>query len=204
MRIKYFFITLLIILIILSISQVISIPPYSDDIFKVYKSGYFDEIEKEFEIIKDSFIGIKTLSKPVYGWIFLSDIEKRYKIDINVYDLKGRIVKAPGKRDGMGSDMVLKVLNSDGNNTLSEIRFGKFYSVMPILSRKECKFCHRGTSNAEKIGAISFERDYDGHIYYSAERMIIFILITIVLSIMLFFIYKWDPEKKIKEMFDNF
>ena len=75
MRIKFILIVLVSFLLFLSISQTLSIPPYEDDIFFVYKSGYFSELDRGFEIIKDSFLGIKTMKSPAYAWIFLSDIE---------------------------------------------------------------------------------------------------------------------------------
>ena len=59
MKVKILFSILLVALILVSMSQIFSIPPYAGDIFPVYKSGYFKELDRGFSIITDSFIGIK-------------------------------------------------------------------------------------------------------------------------------------------------
>lgn len=189
---------------IISLSQVFSIPPYSDDIFAVYKSGYFSELEKEFKIIRDSYINIKIFGEPVYAWIFLSDISERHGIKIKVYDQIGYQVTAPGERTDKRNKQVAGILNTIKPDIYSEVREGKYFSIIPVFAENRCKFCHQNLSNKNVIGALSFESDYNAHVYYSAERIIIFLLITIGLGIMLFIILMWDPERKIKELFDKF
>jgi len=91
MKVKYLFIIMLVILLLVSFSQIFSIPPYAGDIFPAYKSGYFDELEKGFRIITDSFMGIKSMARPEYAWIFLSDIGTAHGIRIRVYDYRGYV-----------------------------------------------------------------------------------------------------------------
>ena len=107
MNIKYILIIFISVLILISILQIFSIPPYAEDIFKVYKSGYFVELEKGCEIIKDSFLDIKMMSKPVYGWIFVSDMKKKHGISIKVFDYRGREVTAPGEIGNFQDDIAL-------------------------------------------------------------------------------------------------
>ena len=97
MKIKYLYIVIVIILLIISISQIFAIPPYAGDIFHIYKSGYFTELERGFQVTIDSFINIKMMSKPVYAWIYLKDMQKKYNMDIKVYNNKGLEVPAPGE-----------------------------------------------------------------------------------------------------------
>ena len=77
MKIKYMYIVFVVILLIISIFQIFSIPPYAGNIFSVYKSGYFKELDNGFQVTIDSFLNIKMMSRPVYAWIFLKDIQER-------------------------------------------------------------------------------------------------------------------------------
>jgi len=203
MKIKYFFIVLVSLLFIISVSQIFTIPPYQKDMYPIYKSGYFDEIEKGFVVIKDAFIAIKSLKDPVYGWILLKDIEKTQKMDIKVFDRFGKEVYAPGKKSDKSDVNVLKVINSMKPSIYSEIKWGNYISILPIKMEDRCTFCHKGKSGKDIIGVMMFKRDFDGYIYYSSERIIIFILISIVLAMVLFMLLRWDPEHNIKELFDK-
>ena len=109
MKVKYFFVVIMSFLLIISISQIISIPPYSGNIFNIYKSGYFDELNREFEIIKDSFINIKTMGKVEYGWVFLNDINKKHNIDVKVYNRNGHNVTAPGEQSEKNERVISKI-----------------------------------------------------------------------------------------------
>ena len=112
MKIKHLFIVIISVLMLISLSQVFTIPPYADDIFPIYKSGYFSELDRVFKIIKDSFIGIKTLKNSAYAWIFLKDIEKKNDLAIKVYNYRGHQILAPGVRVEKVDKTVLMILNS--------------------------------------------------------------------------------------------
>ncbi|MDY6935395.1 MAG: hypothetical protein SVZ03_14365 [Spirochaetota bacterium] len=203
MIIKYMFIIILVLLTLISISQIFSIPPFAEDIFYIYKSGYFSELEKEFDIIKDSFINIKMMSKAVYAWIFLQDISKKHEIDIRVYNRRGNEVFAPGEETVEENERVIRLLNTSNPDIISEAKGEKYYSAIPILIERRCRFCHTINNKSNIVGVMTFEREYNPYIYYSSERVILFALISTALSIILYFVVRWDPEKRIKRLFND-
>ncbi len=203
MKVKYFFTAVLFILLITAVSQIFSIYPFAKDIFKVYKSGYFKELDNKFNIIAQSFLQIKSMSRATYAWIYLQEIEKDYGIKIKVYDFNGKRVLSPGDKVKNDDFFALKEINSSQSSAYSNIQNKKYYYFYPFKFKEECSFCHSDLSNSEMLGAITFKSDFNAKIYYSSERIIIFTIISIVISILLFFTIKWDPEKNIKELFDK-
>ncbi len=203
MKVKLIFAILISAVMLVSISQIFSIPPYAGDIFPVYRSGYFNELERGFGVITDSFVGIKSMAKPEYAWIFLNDTSIAHDMDIRVYDHRGYHVPAPGEKSGKQDKKVYEVINRLGPSIHSEIRGGRYYSVIPLTARGECKFCHTRWNRRDVIGALSFSRPYNATVYYSSERIIIFVLITIILGALLYAVLRWDPGKNIKELFDK-
>lgn len=203
MKIKYMYIVFVVMLLIISIAQIFSIPPYAGNIFSVYKSGYFKELDNGFQVIIDSFNNIKMMSRPVYAWIFLKDIQKKNNINIKVYNNKGFEVQAPGLTGSSNDDNVLKILNSINPQTFSRVIDNKYYSAIPVFIEDRCRFCHPNINKKNIAGVITFEREYNSYIYYSSERVIIFVLISLVLIILLYYIIRWDPAKVVKELFDK-
>ncbi len=203
MKVKLIFSILISLLMVVSISQMFSIPPYAGDVFPVYKSGYFKELDRGFGVIADSFVGIKSMTKPEFAWIFLNDIAAAHDMNIRVYDYRGYPVPAPGEKDPGQDRKVYEVINQMKPSAYTEIRGGRYFSIMPMKARDECKFCHTRWNRREVIGALSFERSYDATVYYSSERIIIFLLVTIILGVLLFAVVRWDPGKNIKELFDK-
>ena len=188
---------------LVTISQIFSIPPYAGDIFPVYRSGYFKELDREFGIIGDAFIGIKSMARPDYAWIFLSDMGLAHDMGIAVYDFHGYRVPAPGEKSGKPDREVLAAVNAVSPVALSRIDGGRYISIVPVVARGECRFCHEATNRRSVIGAFRFERRYDATVYYSAERIIIFVCITIALGLLLYALLRWDPGKNIKVLFDK-
>jgi hypothetical protein len=203
MKIKYLYIVLVSLLLIGSISQIFSIPPYAGDIFSIYKSGYFRELDRGFNVTIDSFLNIKMMSKSAYAWIFLKDMQKKHNMDIKVYNNKGFEIPAPGEARTGSNDKVVKILNSIEPMTYSYVDNRKYYSVIPVFLEDRCKFCHTDNNKKNIAGIITFEREYDAYIYYSSERIIIFSLISFVLMILLYYIIRWDPGRNVKELFDK-
>jgi hypothetical protein len=203
MKIKIIFALLISFLLLVSMSQIFSIPPYAGDIFPVYKSGYFKELDRGFSVTYDSFIGIKSMARPEYAWIFLSDMEIAHQMKIRVYDYRGYRVPAPGEKLGDPDGGILRVINAINPKPATEIRNGRYVSIVPAVARGECRFCHTRWNSRDVIGAVSFERDYDSRIYYSSERIIIFIAISMILGALLYAVLRWDPGKNIKELFDK-
>ncbi len=203
MKIKYTFVGLLALLLLISISQIFSLPPYGEDVFPAYKSGYFRELDRGFRIITDSFLGIKTLSRPVYGWIFLEDIKKKYGYTVEVFNSSGIKVSAPGMREDVPDEDVRAVLNSLAPEIETTIDGGRYIAVIPVTAENECRFCHRGYEEGSAVGALRFSRNFDSRVYYTAERVIIFLLLSIILTAALFFVMRWDPDRNVKELFDK-
>ncbi len=203
MKIKYLYIILLSILLIISISQVFSIPPYTGDIFSVYKSGYFRELDRGFQVIIDSFINIKMMSKPAYAWIFLKDMQKKHDMNIKIYNNKGFEIPAPGESRNINNDKVVKILNSLDPQSFTFVNGRKYFTAIPVFFEDRCKFCHTDINKNNIVGVMTFEREYDSYIYYSSERIIIFSVISLALLILLYYTIRWDPGKNVKELFDK-
>ncbi|OHD64830.1 MAG: hypothetical protein A2176_10975 [Spirochaetes bacterium RBG_13_51_14] len=203
MKVKFIFTILITALMLVSLSQIFSIPPYAGDLYPVYKSGYFKELDRGFRIVTDSFVGIKSMARPEYAWIFLKDIEIAHDMNIQVFDYRGYSIPAPGEKAGRPDRQILKVINTIHPKTHSEIQGSRYVSIIPLSARGECKFCHSRWNNRTVIGALRFARSYNPAIYYTAERIIIFVSITILLGVLLYAVLRWDPGKSIKELFDK-
>lgn len=203
MKVKIIFSILLAALMLVSLSQIFSIPPYAGDIFPVYKSGYFKELDRGFKIVTDSFIGIKSMARPEYAWIFLSDVGIAQDMTITVYDYNGFRIPAPGEKSGSPDRKVLAAINAMRPAAVSETDGGRYVSIVPVFSRGECRFCHSGGNRRSIIGALRFERRFDAMVYYTSERILIFVCITTVLGLLLYALVRWDPGKNIKELFDK-
>lgn len=200
MIVKRVLIIMLALLWCISFIQIFSVPPYIGDIFAVYKSGYFKELERNMYIITDSFLHIKTMSKAEYAWVYLNDVQNRFGISINVYDAQGNLVKAPGMAEIDNNTSVM--------NTIQDIKpepkftvSGRFYNgVIPVFRKSECNFCHQ-PSQKPLLGVMTYSIPFDGYIYYTSERIILFIVITFAISILLFVVIRWNPYKDIQELF---
>ncbi len=202
MIVKRVLIVMLALLWSISFIQIFSVPPYIGDIFAVYKSGYFKELERNMYIITDSFLHIKTMSKAEYAWIYLNDVQNRFNISINVYDALGNFVKAPGMAEMNNNTTVMNIVH----DIKPEPKFtviGRHYSgIIPVYRKPECNFCHQ-PSQKPLLGVISFAIPFDGYIYYTSERIILFTVITFAISILLFVVIRWNPYKDIKELFSK-
>jgi hypothetical protein len=203
MKLKNTLIVVVLLLISISVLQVFSIPPYAGDIFRYYKSGYFSELDREFKIIRESFLEIKSKSEPVYGWLFLKRISEGEGIEISVYNKNAYLIDKPGSKGKMIDKDVASVLKAYAPSPETGVNGSEYYSIMPLLAEKRCLICHKERSQGDLLGAISFRREFDAHIYYSSERILIFLAISILFAALLFYLIKWAPGKKIKEMFDN-
>ena len=203
MKIKYSIIAVLFFLTLVSVSQIFDIPPLNRDVYPLYKSEYFRELDNGFDIIIDSFVAVKSMSQPVYGWILLDDISRRRGIDVAVFDRQGYPVKAPGNTGAAADPEVHKSLVALDPVPVYWIDGGRYRGIVPVKAEDRCRICHAKTNRNGTIGALAFSRAYDGRAYYSGERMIIFTAAAIILLLMLVFVARWDPEKNIKDCFTN-
>ncbi len=203
MKLKIILIVITCALLAISISQIFSIPPYAGDIYGAYRSGYFSELDRQFRVIKDSFITIKMYTRPAYAWVFLNDMAAAHGIKITVYDAKGNEIPAPGDKSPSTDRRASAIASSLNPQAWSETRGRRYYSAIPVPIEDRCRFCHHAKGSSAIAGVITFERPYDAHIYYSSERTIIFTVISVLLCAMLVLVWRWDPDRKIKELFDK-
>ncbi len=198
MKVKIFTLISTGILLIMCLVEIFQIYPGADKILPLYKSGYFNEIDKSNDIITESFLAIKTLTQPVRAWIFLDDVSKKQDIIIKIYDNEGNHVPSPGEK--RERDLTVAELLAVSNPEIQTvIQDKKYVSRIPLVRTGKCGLCH----DRKKIGAIVIVRDYNYISYYSLERRLIFIPLAITLLVILLLVAKWDPEKRIKEMFDK-
>lgn len=203
MKMKYALLMSLAVVLAVSILQMFSVPPYAGDIHSLYRSGYFIELEKGFEVIRDAFIETKMYGRPVSAWILLADIGARQGIDIRVYNSTGLRVRAPGEAENGGDERVVRVLNAERPAVYSEIRGGRYYAAVPVFMEDRCRFCHDSRSAKRVAGVLTFERDFDARVYYGAERVIIFAVVSTALCLLIFLTLRWEPGRRVKELFDK-
>lgn len=202
MIIKRVLIIMLALLWVISFIQIFSVPPYIGDIFEIYKSGYFKELERNMYIITDSFLHIKTMTKPEYAWIYLDDLQKRSGISIAVYDAQGNLIKAPGMSEIVNNTEIMNVCNDIKPQAQFTVSGRLYHGIIPVYRKSECNFCHQ-PSQKPLLGVITYAIPFDGYIYYTSERIILFTIITFAISIMLFVVIRWNPYKDIRELFDK-
>lgn len=202
MKIKIALISVAALLLAVSLLQILPVPPWAGDVYPVFKSGYFSELDRQFEVVRDAFLGIKMMSRPEYAWIFLEDIRKGHGIAVTVYNARGEAVKVPGTASPGVDAAVISMVNSVNPAPFAEVRGSRYYAALPAIASEKCRFCHSQQPGG-LVGVITFERGYDAHVYYSRERIIIFSLIATALLGLVFLVARWDPEKKIKELFDK-
>ncbi|MCX7679013.1 MAG: hypothetical protein N2316_07315 [Spirochaetes bacterium] len=202
MSIKYLVVVIIAIFLVVSIIQMFQVFPFSEDIFPVYKSTYFKELDKQFEVIADAFIGIKTKSRPAYAWIFLEDIRHKHSIKINVYNFKGEHVPAPGEIGQMYDEIVIRVASKFRPHPVHQIRNSTYYAAIPLVATPQCGFCHH-QQEGQIVGTLTFERPFNSVFIYGKERALIFGFFALIASILLIIAVRWDPHKRIKEIFDK-
>jgi hypothetical protein len=203
MKIKYTVFAVLLAVTLVAVAQMFAIPPYAGDLYGIYNSGYFSEIERQFAVIKDSFVETKMYGRPETAWMLLDDIGSRNGISIRVHDASGRLVTAPGQTGPSGDESVIRLLNSSKPSARSEVRGRMFRTLMPVYLEERCLFCHDAGRNGGLAGVISFERRYNAVVYYTSERIIIFSLIASFLCMLLYLTMRWDPGRRVKELFDK-
>ncbi|HDP81081.1 MAG TPA: hypothetical protein ENN21_09605 [Spirochaetes bacterium] len=203
MKLKYILASFICLLTAVTFAQIFSVPPYAGDIYAVYRSGYFGELERCFDVIKDAFVETKMLSKTEYGWILLEDIQKKHGIDVRVYDAAGRRVPAPGQALREDNRAVMEIVGSLNPSMRTEPRGRRIHTAIPVMLEDRCRFCHTGAYKNGVVGVLAFERPYDAHVYYSSERVLIFSALSALLLGLLYLVMRWDPERKVKELFDK-
>ncbi len=187
---------------IISIFQMFPFPPFADDVFPLYRSGYFRELDRQFEVIADAFVSIKTMSRPAYAWIFIEDIKNKHGIEIRVYNSRSELIRTPGEvAPGMDAT-VIRMSTMPSPSPVSEIRGNRYFSAIPMTAAPRCRFCHTQQENTI-IGIITFERSFDASTFYGRERSVIFGIIALISAFILLILIRWEPYRRIKEIFDK-
>ncbi|TAL35697.1 MAG: hypothetical protein EPN93_09565 [Spirochaetes bacterium] len=204
MKIKFAFASVLAMLLLLTGAQMFSIPPYAGDIHEIYRSGYFVEIERGFGVIRDSFIGTKMMAKdPAYAWMLLQDIGESQGTDIAVYTTSAYRVTAPGKIESSQDPEVVRLLNSVEPRPQCRAGQRRYSCLIPVRFEEKCRFCHESARKKPIAGVMRFERDYDATVYYRAERMVLFGVLSAIFALLLYYVLKWEPGRGVKELFDK-
>lgn len=219
MKIKIFFLVISISFFFLCIFMMFFKYPSSADTVSYFKSGYFRELDTQFNVIADAFIELKMMSRPykktnkaenkdmyvqpVYSWIMLDDIAEKHKIAIKIYDKNANHVPIPYNHIENDDEQVIKVINSKSKKPYSRIDEKLYKYYLPVKTEKRCLICHTEAKNSNIIGVMTFERTYDSLIYYAFEKKIIFTILAFMALLLTFLLIIWDPERNIKELFDK-
>jgi len=206
MKVKYFFIFVLSFLLLVSVVEIFPVHPYANEIFPIYKSSYFMNLEDSFKIISEAFVHLKTRKNPEIAWIFLSKMKKEHGIDFKIYNYQGKRVISPGNYLTKKNRQVLEILSSSRDNLkddYSKIEGNKYLTFLPMKKKPYCITCHRRKYKNAVIGVIVLSKGFDAFAYYSIERIVLFIFISVFLLFLLIFAVKWIPGKKLKELFDK-
>lgn len=220
MKIKFSFLILLSLFATICFSQLFNIFPYAEDIFTVYKSGYFKDLDRQAMIITDAFIEVKMMTKPgilkgsgsisskkhfppEYSWVLIDDLQKKYNLEIKVYDKNAQLCETPNVKKNNDNNIVIDMLN-DSTPEITGFTKGNYYNVaVPVENEKKCQICHTKSEYSDLLGVITYKIPFDSKVFYSRERIIIFSLLLFADFVLIYFVLKWDPEKNIKELFDK-
>ena len=189
-------------LLLISLLQVLPVPPYSNDLYPVFKSEYFKGLDTRAGIIAQSFLGVKIYGKPEAAWIHLQDIEKKYGLQLKVYDKSGRRIIAPGLYGTEKPSVLRGMLPVENENIRGVFENGMYISVVPLPAQDHCSICHN-VKKGETMGILTVKQEYNPLIIYTVERIIIFLFISLMLMGILVILWRWDPQKNVKELFDK-
>ncbi len=203
MKVKIFAAGVVVFLLLVSLSQIFNIPPYAESVDDIYQSDYFENLDHKYEVISDSFMGIKILARPEYAWLFLGDIEKKHGIKASVYNKRGKQVFAPGYYSDVIDRKIQKLINFHDSELIREIHGGIYDRVILFTAAERCIVCHRRFKEGEVIGAMKVSGEFSSRNFYSKERILIFVLLSAFLVFILILVMKWKPSADVKELFDK-
>jgi hypothetical protein len=126
----------------------------------------------------------------------------KHGIDIRVYNSRAERVKAPGEFSDDRDGIVVRLSSSSSPSLVAEIRGNRYYAAIPMTARARCRFCHAQQEHM-LIGTITFERTFDAFVFYGWERSVLFGIIALISAVLLFALIRWDPSRRIQEIFDK-
>ncbi len=203
MKIKILIMSFFLFMLIFSVSGIFNLPPSTFLQPGLSSSGFFRNIDKKYEAIIDSFIGIKILSRPEYAWIFIDEIEKKHNLRIEVFNTKGERVFMPGFYNDLIDKQAASVINSKSDKGLTFVDKGLYERIIPVKAEKRCVFCHRKEKEGDFIGVLKFQEKYESLVYHSHERSLLFLMLSLMVIIILIQVTRWHPYGGVKELFDK-
>ncbi len=203
MKLKILIVFFLSFMLIFSVLGIFNLPPSTFLQPGLTSSGYFKNMDKKYEAIIDSFIGIKIFSKPEYAWIFLDEIEKKHNLKIEVFNTRGERVSMPGFYNDLIDKQAASVVNSKLDKGLTFVDKGIYERIIPVKAEKRCVFCHRKKREGDFTGVLKFQEKHESLVYYSHERSLFFLMLSFVIVIVLIQVVRWHPYEGVKELFDK-
>jgi hypothetical protein len=198
LKLKYFLIVLLFLLMSLSIAEIFPIAPKGSFWYPWYKSDYFSEIDRRYKTVIDAFLAMKTSGNAERAWIFLDEMKSRSGISIAVFNTRGENMKEPGIAGDVIDPVAKRLALSGSAEAHSEIRNGNYYSAIPVPLEKKCRICHN--SGDAVAGVVTLEQPVGPMTYFSAERKLLFSVIALICAALIFLLLRWDPDRKINEL----
>lgn len=202
MPLKYAIIVFITLFLIVCLVQILGFFTFDKDFFNFYKTAYIKELDRQYEVIADAFIAIKTMSRAAYAWVFLDDMQRKHSIEIYVYNSNSEHIPVPGIISPKHDDIVTRINSHPTPKRLFQIRNNKYYVAIPMIASPQCSFCHR-QQEGSIIGIMTFEKEFNILLGYGKENAIIFGFFALIAAILLVIVMRWDPHKRIKEIFDK-
>lgn len=203
MKLKIMIVSFLFFMLVISVLGIFNLPPFAFFQPGLSSSGYFRNIDKKYEVIVDSFIGIKISSRPDYAWIFIDEIEKKHNLKIEIFNNRGEQVSMPGFYNDLIDRQAASVINSKLDKGLTFVDKGIYERIIPVKAEKRCAFCHRKEKEGDFIGVLKFQEKHESLVYYSHERSLFFLMLSFVIIIVLIQVARWHPYGGVKELFDK-
>jgi hypothetical protein len=190
-------------LCIFAVSQIFMIYPSAGEIYPLYKSGYFSELDRQFRTIADAYRLVMLYGREEYGRGFLREVGEREGIEIHLFDERGEPVNQYGKNIPDEDKTAIRITQSIRPEPVSEIRGNRYYGAIPLFFDVRDQIRHQRKKAGTLAGVITFERPYDAGVYFSGERKTIFTGLALACAFLFFIVLRWDPERPLKELFDK-
>jgi hypothetical protein len=203
MKLKITLIVFLFVVCALSIVEIFPVMPKAAAWYPWYKSDYFSEIDRQYDTILDSFLSMKLYGKNDNAWLFLGELSEKSGVAVKVYDANGDLVTSPGETAKGTDEQVMRIAQSSERTPVSRVTNGHYYRAVPVIYEKQCRICHQNRDSNGLAGIVTFERQVDGMLYFTAERRIVFSVIALVCLILIFLALRWDPHRSVRDLFNK-
>jgi hypothetical protein len=186
-----------------ALSQMFMMYPGAEKIYPLFKSAYFSELDRQFRTITESFELMKIYGQDEYARAFLAELAARENVAIRLYDPRGELLMSSGKGRVDSDDRVREMTQSLTPEQYGGIAKGVYFGVVPLFYDKRNLITHPEGTEGKVSGVMTFERSFNATAYFSGERKIIFALIAFGTAFLMFLAVRWDPDRRVKELFDK-